>query len=82
MAKGIKTGGRQKGSPNKITTQIKDMILTALDESHPDGGIGYLKQAAVDHPVAFMTLVGKVIPLQVSGDPNNPLLHSIKVSFE
>ena len=68
MAAGRKTGGRQKGSPNKLTAQLKDMILQALDESHPDGGVGYLKQTAIEHPAAFLTLVGKVLPLQVTGE--------------
>jgi len=71
MAKGIKTGGRQKGSPNKITAQLKDMILQALDES---GGVEYLKQTAIDHPAAFMTLLGKVLPLQVTGDGGGPVV--------
>lgn len=71
MAKGIKTGGRQKGSLNKTTKELKDMILQALDES---GGVEYLKQTAIDHPTAFMTLIGKVLPLQVSGVDGGPLV--------
>lgn len=70
MAAGRKTGGRQKGSPNKLTKQLKDMILEALDES---GGVEYLKQTAIDHPTAFLTLVGKVLPLQVTGEGGGPL---------
>lgn len=70
MALGKKTGGRQKGSPNKITKQLKDTILQALDEC---GGVEYLKQTAIDHPVAFLTLVGKVLPLQVTGEGGGPL---------
>lgn len=65
MAAGRKTGGRQKGSTNKLTKQLKDMILEALDDC---GGVDYLKQTAIDHPVAFLTLVGKVLPLQVTGE--------------
>jgi len=30
MAEGFKTGGRQKGTPNKMTKALKDMILGAL----------------------------------------------------
>lgn len=71
MAAGRKTGGRQKGSQNKLTRQLKDMILEALDES---GGVEYLKQTAIDHPTAFLTLVGKVLPLQVTGDGGGPLV--------
>lgn len=74
MAAGRKTGGRQKGSPNKVTKQLKDMILDALDES---GGVEYLKKTAIDHPAAFLTLVGKVLPLQVTGDGGGPLVLNI-----
>lgn len=70
MAAGRKTGGRQKGSPNKVTKQLKDMILQALDES---GGVEYLKQTAIDHPQAFMTILGKVLPLQVTGEGGGPM---------
>lgn len=62
--------GRPKGSPNKTTAALKDMILQALDNA---GGIDYLADRAKDNPTAFLTLVGKVLPLQVSGDPDNPL---------
>ena len=33
MAKGIKTGGRQKGTPNKTTALLKDAILKAAEQS-------------------------------------------------
>lgn len=71
MAKGQKTGGRQKGTPNKVTAALKDMILGALDDA---GGRKYLARQADDNPAAFMTLVGKVLPLQVAGDPDNPIV--------
>lgn len=71
MAAGRKTGGRQKGSLNKVTAQLKDTILQALDEA---GGVDYLKQTAIDHPAAFLTLVGKVLPLQVTGEGGGPMV--------
>lgn len=58
-------GGRVKGTPNKITGQIKDMILQALDAA---GGADYLKTQAEKSPAAFLTLVGKVLPLQLTGE--------------
>jgi hypothetical protein len=73
MAQGRKTGGRQKGTPNKTTAQLKDMILTALDQAHPKGGIAYLKQQAGENPTAFLSLVGKVLPLTLTGDKDSPL---------
>jgi hypothetical protein len=66
--------GRPKGVPNKTTTALKEMILAALNEAHEGGGIEYLKQQAAENPTAFLTLVGKVLPLQLQGDPNNPVV--------
>lgn len=60
-----KTGGRQKGTANKTTTALKDMILSALSNK---GGIKYLEKQADANPVAFMTLVGKVLPLDVNAN--------------
>lgn len=64
--KGIaKTGGRQKGVSNKLTGDVKAMILQALDNA---GGANYLTLQASENPAAFMTLVGKVLPMQVTGE--------------
>lgn len=58
--------GRPKGVPNKVTGELKDMILQALGDA---GGVDYLKKQAAENPNAFLTLVGKVLPLQVgAGD--------------
>lgn len=62
-----KGGGRPPGVPNKINAALKDMILTALSEAHPDGGVAYLKEQAGKNPQAFLTLVGKVLPMTVAG---------------
>jgi len=72
--------GRPKGTPNKNTGMIKDMILQALNNA---GGAEYLTERANDPrtAAAFLGLVGKVMPVQVTGDPNNPVQHSIRVTF-
>jgi hypothetical protein len=57
--------GRPKGSVNKATALIKDAVLDALAAAHPEGAAGYLKLQAEKNPVAFMGLIGKVLPLQV-----------------
>ena len=61
-----KTGGRKKGTPNKITALLKDDILSAASAAHPDGRVGYLKDQAKENPTAFLTLLGKVLPLDVT----------------
>lgn len=62
--------GRPKGSTNKATAQLKEMILGALDEA---GGVEYLTERARDPRTAsaFLTLVGKVLPMTVQGTGAN-----------
>lgn len=64
-----KTGGRASGVVNKSTGEIKEMILTALSDV---GGAAYLARQAEENPVAFMGLIGKVLPLQIKGDASAP----------
>ena len=54
--------GRPKGVPNKATKALKEMILGALDQA---GGEAYLLSQAENNPVAFMTLIGKVLPSEI-----------------
>ncbi len=62
--------GRPKGARNKSTIAVKEAVLAALEKA---GGVEYLVQQAKDNPSAFMTLVGKVIPLQVTGEDGAPI---------
>lgn len=73
-----KTGGRQKGTPNKTNADLKNMILNALDNK---GGVKYLMRQADENPTAFMSLVGKVLPMTVAGDPDAPLKTTITVEW-
>lgn len=66
--------GRPKGSKNKISSDVKAMVLEALSTA---GGAGYLVAQSEKNPVAFMALVGKVLPMTVQGDPENPLHYTI-----
>ena len=51
--------GRVKGQVNKNTAEIKGMIETALKNV---GGVEYLQRQAEENPVAFMQLIGKILP--------------------
>ena len=55
--------GRPRGSLNKLPGAVKDMILEALNKS---GGVEYLRRQADENPVAFMALLGKIMPMQVT----------------
>ena len=63
MAKGRKTGGRQKGSPNKTTTVFKQAILTVYNAI---GGDPSFAQWAQQNPTPFYQLAGRLIPHEVS----------------
>lgn len=78
IGKGKAGPGRPKGVPNKATTAIKEMVIAALDKA---GGIDYLVGQAEKNPTAFIGLVGKVIPLQVGSDPDQPLAITITREF-
>jgi hypothetical protein len=78
MARGVKTGGRKKGTPNKTTGVLKDAILLAAEQADPGGLVGYLKTQATSNPQSFLPLLGKVLPMQVTGDPENPVRHFIE----
>ena len=73
-----KTGGREKGTPNKVTKQLKELILGALDDA---GGQAYLMRQAEENPTAFLTLIGKVLPTTLSGDSDNPLKVFTQVAY-
>jgi hypothetical protein len=74
MAKGTKTGGRKAGTPNKITAALKEAILLAADNAGGEGGmVGYLTRQASENPPAFLSLLGKVLPMTVQGDAENPV---------
>lgn len=64
--------GKPKGAVNKTTGQIKEMILQALDGA---GGVDYLQERAKDPrtAAAFLGLVGKVLPMQLTGEGGGPI---------
>lgn len=69
---GERRGGRQKGTPNKTTGELKDMILQALTNK---GGVKYLESVAEEDMKAFCALIGRVLPLTVSGENGGPIEH-------
>lgn len=57
--------GRPKGVTNKITKEVKEMVAEALNKA---GGVDYLVEQAEENPKAFLSLVGRIVPLQVNAD--------------
>jgi hypothetical protein len=66
--------GRKRGTPNKTTALLKDAILAAAELAGGEGGLtAYLKAQAAVNPGPFMALLGKVLPMQITGDKDSPL---------
>jgi hypothetical protein len=68
-----KTGGRKKGTPNKISSALKEAILEAAENAgkrlKPDaesGTVAYMEQIAIQEPASFCSLLGKVLPITIA----------------
>lgn len=70
---GVPGPGRPKGIPNKTTTALKEAILKAAEQAGDGDITAYLTKQAQENPTAFMSLLGKVLPMTVAGDADNPL---------
>jgi hypothetical protein len=69
-------GGSRKGIPNKVTSDLRSMVLQALSNA---GGVDYLeRQAKKKNPAAFLALVGKCIPKDVNVTANVTLADLLK----
>jgi hypothetical protein len=74
-----KTGGRQKGVPNKVTQDVRKAIIEAFEKA---GGADYLLTLATSDPRTFCTLLGKTVPTQISGDEDgSPVKHILEVKW-
>lgn len=65
--------GRPKGALNKTTKALKEAILAAaerhgFDGDGEDGLEGYLLKVASEEPRAFVSLLGRVLPMTVDGN--------------
>ena len=80
MANEKNTGrGRPKGAKNKISVELKDLIMGAALQA---GGQDYLAAKALENPVAVMSLLSKLLPkaVNVAGDAAAPI--EIKVKWQ
>lgn len=56
---GERRGGRAKGTPNKLTADIKSTIIEAFEKL---GGVEYLQEVGRKDPKVFCALLGRVLP--------------------
>lgn len=72
MAKGKKTGGRTKGAVNHFTRTVREVISDAFHQMQLKPGVN-LQEWGEQNPTEFYRLCSKLINLQVSNDPENPM---------
>jgi hypothetical protein len=60
--------GRPKGSPNKLSHSLKEMILASLDDV---GGRKYLARLAIENSSAYASLLSKVLPTTLSASESD-----------
>ena len=68
------------GVPNKTTTLLKDAVLMAAETAgggNPDGLVNYLVAQAKQNPGPFISLLGKVLPMQVLGEEGGNIIVEI-----
>ena len=68
-----KQGGRKAGTPNKRTALLKDCILETAERAGKGDIVAYLERQAEENPVAFLGLLGRVLPLQLQNDRDTPV---------
>lgn len=73
-----KTGGRQKGTPNKVTASVRDALACSFEEL---GGVAYLVKIGRSDPKTYCALLAKLLPTQIAGDPENPLEQVTRVEL-
>lgn len=78
--------GRAKGTPNKTTALLKDAILKAAENAGnkigDNGLVSYLEEQASVNPGPFMSLLGKVLPMQVTGEDGGAIGIVFKTVYE
>jgi hypothetical protein len=61
--------GRAKGTPNKLTSSIRDAIFVSFERL---GGAAYLEEVARRDPRTYCALLGKVLPRNPAATDNAP----------
>lgn len=71
MAKGKKTGGRRKGTPNKVTGAFKEAVALCYEEI---GGIRTFKKWATRNQTEFYKIAARLIPHEIAGSADGSAL--------
>lgn len=65
---GKRYGGRQAGTPNKVTKTVKANVIAVFDMI---GGLETMAEWATENRTDFFKLYSKLLPLQVDAEINH-----------
>jgi hypothetical protein len=69
MAKGVKTGGRQKGTPNRTTAGAKEAIeQVAIGLGGADGMLEWAKRDPTNERIFWSTIYPRVLPKEIKAE--------------
>src|SRR6516225_52772 len=71
--------GRPKGSPNKVTRTLKEMILSSLEKL---GGEDYLVALGRENSSAYTSILGKIVPHTLAAASESDGGSGVKLVFE
>jgi hypothetical protein len=71
--------GRPKGSKNKTTLIAKEAIAAAAERlGGTDRLVAWAKEDEKNEHTFWGTIYPKLLPLQLGGDPDSPIVHEIR----
>src|SRR5688500_15225997 len=73
---------RPEGRPDPMTALVTDASLQAAEEAPADGLVGSLREQAHERPGPLLALLGKVLPMRLDGDAENPIRIVISGDWE
>jgi hypothetical protein len=79
--KGERFGGRQKGTPNQTTRELKEALFLAAEKSkhsRGEGLVGYLTAVANTRMDLYCAMLGRMIPLQAKVEAESAVHHIVQ----
>jgi hypothetical protein len=67
MAYGKKTGGRTKGTPNKLSSTVKANVVAVFDDLNGED-LRHMKEWARENPTQYYNLYAKLLPTEIEAE--------------
>jgi hypothetical protein len=84
MAKGRKTGGRSRGTPNKMTADERAKVREAFAAIQGKAGVGLSEWAALNPSEFYTRIWARLLPkpVEVTGENGQPLTLTVRFAYE